>query len=203
MNLRKTLLDLHRDLGYLAVGATVVYAISGFVVNHREDWDFNYITERTVTTVGTPATLLGGEHGDPAPEPGALARAREQELVAALVRTLGREESPRRVFWRAADRMSMFFGFGDRDIVDYLPAVGVVEHDQRRPIPLIRQLNFLHLNEGRRFWTYLADVYAFTLVFMAISGAFIVRGRRGLKGRGGVLMLAGVLLPLLSYLLLS
>ena len=36
---------LHRDIGYLAVGLTVVYAISGVAVNHRADWNPSYTFE--------------------------------------------------------------------------------------------------------------------------------------------------------------
>ncbi len=34
---RPTLRALHRDIGYLAVGLTFVYAASGLAVNHIED----------------------------------------------------------------------------------------------------------------------------------------------------------------------
>ena len=87
-------------------------------------------------------------------------------------------------------------------MVDYLPSKGVVEVTRVAQRPLIRQFNFLHLNEGRRYWTYVADLFAVLLVFLAVSGPLIVRGRRGLRGRGGVLVAVGVLVPLLAYLLL-
>ena len=36
---------LHRDLGYLCVALTVVYAVSGIAVNHIHDWNPNYKIE--------------------------------------------------------------------------------------------------------------------------------------------------------------
>ena len=39
---RPWLRALHRDIGYLAVGLTVVYALSGLAVNHIGDWDPNF-----------------------------------------------------------------------------------------------------------------------------------------------------------------
>ena len=43
---------IHRDLGYLAVGLTLIYAISGFVVNHVQDWNPNYEISHVQANVG-------------------------------------------------------------------------------------------------------------------------------------------------------
>src|SRR5688572_31795033 len=70
--LRPWLRALHRDLGYLAVGLTVMYALSGLAVNHIADWDPSFVQiEReftvaidtpdddaaTATTVATAASI--------------------------------------------------------------------------------------------------------------------------------------------------
>ena len=39
---RAWLRAIHRDLGYLAVGFTVIYALSGIAMNHIDDWDPNF-----------------------------------------------------------------------------------------------------------------------------------------------------------------
>src|SRR5690606_41194055 len=39
---RPWLRAIHRDVGYLAVGLTFVYALSGLAVNHIQDWDPNF-----------------------------------------------------------------------------------------------------------------------------------------------------------------
>src|SRR3954447_4776248 len=40
---RAWLRAIHRDIGYLAIGFTVIYAISGIAQNHIEDWgDVSY-----------------------------------------------------------------------------------------------------------------------------------------------------------------
>ncbi len=57
-------------------------------------------------------------------------------------------------------------------------------------------VNFMHLNRGRAPWTGIADAYAGVLIVLALTGIFLVRGRRGLAGRGGVLMGLGLVLPL-------
>ena len=42
MNIRKTLRSLHRDFGYLVVGITFIYTVSGIALNHRTDWNPHY-----------------------------------------------------------------------------------------------------------------------------------------------------------------
>lgn len=206
MNWRRTLFVWHRDVGFVAVGLTLVYAISGIAVNHRQHWDYNFAVTTSIEALGGPVELLGDPtFADGAFEesPGQHARREQARVVAALTSRLGYAAPPHKVFWRSPERLSLFFGAGDEEVVDYLPATGMVERQSKRARPLVRQVNFLHLNEGRTFWTYIADLFALALVFLALSGMVMVRGRHGLKGRGGVLMVAGVGVPLVAYLVLS
>lgn len=200
MKWRRWLLALHRDFGFFAIGLTVVYAVSGIAVNHREDWNYNQSMSAETRSLGVPSTLLGlspGEGGE-----GQLARDQEDALVARLTAALGRPALPRKAFWRGPDRLSLFFGERDEDVVDYQPSTGGAELIVRSDRLLVRDMNYLHLNEGRGAWTWIADGFAVILIFLALSGALIVRGRKGLRGRGGILTLLGVILPVVAVLLL-
>jgi hypothetical protein len=66
----------------------------------------------------------------------------------------------------------------------------------------LREMNFLHLNEPKGLWTWVADVYAVVLGFLAVSGLFVLKGKNGLSGRGKWLTGVGVLVPLLALLVL-
>jgi hypothetical protein len=200
MSWRRPLVTLHRDLGYLVFGLTVVYAVSGIATNHRAHWDYNDRIETGRAPVGQPAALLGEWGGDDVAS-GELARARQDQLVQAIGRALERPGPPRKAFWRNPDRLGLFYAEAERDVVDYVPSTGVAEWTRRTPRPLLRQLNMLHLNEKRWLWTWIGDSYAMVLLFMAGSGVLIVKGRKGLLGRGGLFLLAGVLVPLLVVLL--
>jgi len=198
MSWRRPLVSLHRDLGFFALGLTVVYAVSGLATNHRAHWDYNYATDRKQIVVGAPAALLGVDDGTAAHE---LARARQDELVSAIGRALGRGDVPLKVFWRGPDRLSLFYAESERDVVDYLPASGTAEWTRKTPRPILRTFNMLHLNEKRQVWTWIGDSYALILLFMGVSGVLIVKGRKGLKGRGGMYLVAGILLPTLAMIL--
>ncbi len=199
MKWRPLLFKLHRDVGFLCFGLTIVYAVSGIAVNHRHHWDYNYSKNFEARVIGDPAALLGVE--PTGKTPGDLAREQQDALVARIVDVVGREELPRKAFWRGADRLSLFFGQSNSDVVDYLPSEGKVEHTVKKKRFLIRQFNELHLNEIRTKWTYVGDAYAALLLFLGISGVIMVRGKRGLKGRGGILLALGVAVPLVVILL--
>jgi len=205
MQWRRTLIYLHRDAGFLVLGLTLVYAISGIAVNHHEHWNYNQATDVEETQVGTPADLLGDLPAERrqalTAAPTQLTDAEAAQLPARVREALGRTTAPRNSFWRGPDNLSLFFEAGDRDTVNYQPSTGTAQQVRKRDRWLLRELNFLHLNEGRSFWTYVADVYALLLVFLAISGAIVVKGRRGLKGRGGVLLALGVAVPIVGYVL--
>ena len=42
---------IHRDLGYLCFGLTILYVISGVAVNHIQDWNPTYRIERLSSAV--------------------------------------------------------------------------------------------------------------------------------------------------------
>jgi hypothetical protein len=42
---------LHRDIGYLVVGLTIIYCISGIAVNHVQDWNPSYKIETQFITI--------------------------------------------------------------------------------------------------------------------------------------------------------
>ncbi|MFW5739963.1 MAG: PepSY-associated TM helix domain-containing protein [Myxococcota bacterium] len=192
MRWRRTLVLLHRDIGFLCVGLTLVYAISGIAVNHAHHWNYN--RSETAEVRARKAAIEA--------DPTVLSRAEEAKLVEAIGRGSGREGQPRNVFWRGPDRISLFYGAGDSDTVDYNPRTGVMQHVRREDRWLLRELNFLHLNEGRGVWTYVADAFAVLLLFLAISGAVMVKGRHGLRGRGGVLAAVGLAIPVAAVLLM-
>lgn len=172
---RPVLRGIHRDIGYLAVGLTLVYALSGIAVNHIEDWDPNFVhVDSTHQFEGIPSE--------------------EAAAVAFVESQLGIEEAADDVFSFSESRIVV--NYAQRSLT-INPVTGSVAEKGQSPRFILRIMNWLHLNRGKKAWTYFADGYAAMLVFLALSGMFMLPGRRGLVGRGGVLVLIGVALPLL------
>jgi hypothetical protein len=167
---------IHRDLGYLCVGLTVVYAVSGVAVNHIRDWNPNYQVTESSLNVG-PVT---------ADNP------RDPETVETILRTAGLETNYRDTFRRDEVTLDIFLD-GGRVTVDLPSGDAVVEtvKDRRG----LQEMNFLHLNQPRGLWTYMADLYAVALVLLGVTGLFVIKGKKGITGRGAWLTTAGVLIP--------
>ena len=181
VNLRAWLRALHRDAGYLAVGLTVVYAVSGLAVNHIKDWDPNFTQVKRTHQLRGPF---------PADERAAAAKALAQ---------LGVKTPPEDVYRASDSEIEIVTGA----VTFHLnPQSGVVNAEGQEPRFLLRTANWLHLNRGKKAWSYIADGYAVFLLFLACSGLFMIRGRKGLLGRGAVLATLGAALPIL-YVVLS
>jgi len=171
----------HRDLGYLLVGATFVYALSGLAVNHISDWDPNFTGYRKAHQLTLPL-----------PQDDA-------ELTRSVLEQLRATGTPKETYRAAPDRFDITLE--DRRIhVD--PQTGRVVEEGQRPRFLLRVVNWLHLNRGKKAWTVVADTYAIGLLLLATSGLFMLPGKNGLKGRGGILVAIGVAVPVL-YVVLS
>jgi hypothetical protein len=174
LKLRKLILVTHRDVGYFFAGLTVLYAISGVAVNHLQHWNPNYVVETSVVEVG------------------GLDEAPRQEMAAEVLRRMEVDEAPRAVVRTSPEELKVFLE--GRTLTVSLPG-GRVEDERAAQRAGFYQLNFLHLNHGKGFWTWFADLYAVALLLLAVTGVFILPGRKGLAGRGLWLLLAGLVVP--------
>ena len=76
---------------------------------------------------------------------------------------------------------------------------GRMQYLQRRPI--IFGMNRLHKASIGSLWKWVSDVMAIILLFVAVSGLFLLKGKRGLKRWGWWLTIAGFVVPLVFALL--
>jgi hypothetical protein len=180
MKWRKLIIATHRDVGYFFAGLTVIYAISGIAVNHIEDWNPNYVIRTDEVAVGElPA---GGN----------------DVIAATVLERLAIAEQPESVVRMAPDELRIFLD--QRTLTVSVPSGDVRDEHARRRYAFF-EVNYLHLNHGKGFWTWFADVYAVGLAVLACTGIFIITGRKGLGGRGRWLLIAGLAIPLI-YLVL-
>lgn len=178
---RKWNMVLHRDLGYFFCAMTLIYALSGIALNHLKDWDPSYsVSTREVSwEIASPA--------DPLSE-------------AAVLEFLDRygEKGNYKKHYRPDPGTLKVFLEGGSVRLDLATGKGVIEKLKRRPV--LYQVNFLHYNPSR-LWTWFSDVYAGALMIIAVTGLFVLKGKKGITGRGAWLAGAGALLPLIFLLL--
>ena len=169
---------VHRDAGYLVAGLTILYAISGVAVNHKADWNSSWsLAPETRRFAPLPVTD-------------------RDTMAAALVAALSLPGPPRSSFRRAPEQIELYY---DGWSVEADVTAGVATVTRPRERPVLRDANYLHLNEPKGAWTWLADAYGVLLGALAVTGLFVLRGRNGLGGRGKWLAMAGIL-PVLAVL---
>jgi len=179
MNWRHWNNALHRDIGFLCIGLTLVYAISGVAVNHINQWNPSYRVERIETNIG--------------PVSGNPMDANTIRTVLARLDETGKLESS----YRPDPQSLQLFVEGRSILIDL--GTGHVVHDRAIPRPVLREMNFLHLNHPKKSWTWVADLYAVALGFLAVSGMLMIR--RKTMRRGVVLTGIGFVIPLLFLVL--
>ena len=172
---------IHRDAGHLAVGLTVVYALSGIAVNHIKDWEPSFQSYSEPHELGGP-----------------IAGTDDEAAKLALAK-LGITEEPRDVYRAAPDDLELVF---DKRTLHVDTRTGHVVDEGQRPRFFLRVANWLHLNRGKKAWTYVADAYAASLLLLALSGILMMPGKKGLLGRGGLLIVVGAAIPI-AYVQLS
>ena len=175
---------LHRDTGYLVVGLTVIYALSGLAVNHIADWDPNY--KQRELTIDIPSNLTVKFSTD---TPAANQLAARNVLLALNV-----DEVPQAIYVASPHELDITLKDADVHVDLTRRTIALRGQEQRF---LLKTANFLHLNRGKKAWTFIADSYAVLLLFLAGSGMFMIKGRQGLLGRGAVLVLIGAAVPVI------
>ncbi|WP_428268161.1 PepSY-associated TM helix domain-containing protein [Haliangium sp.] len=176
MGWRKQIRSLHRDIGYVAAALTVAYAISGLAVNHIEDWNPNYRFEERAVELGPMSELSLDE--------------REARVVEALAL------DPATVRGRIMDtetRLRVFLTDGGEVSADVRTGAGRFKQVETRAV--LYEANALHLNNLKGIWTWVADLFALALLFLALSGLLLHKGRLGLAGRGKWFAGAGLGIP--------
>jgi hypothetical protein len=177
MKWRKLFRALHRDIGYVVAALTLAYSISGLAVNHIEDWNPNYKFGQEEVAIGA---LPSGD-----------LQAMEDHVVGAL-------KIPRRQvrghFQESETQFRVFLTDGQEVKVDIASGKGIFKKLSRRTV--LFEVNALHLNNLKGIWTWIADLFAISLIVLVITGLFMMKGKRGIEGRGKWFVGAGLLVPI-------
>jgi hypothetical protein len=168
---------IHRDLGFFVAGITLVYAISGILLNHLNGKDPAFRTE--AKTIQLPANLT------------------ETGLSDAWLAT---DRTPRlkKILRVDNDHLRLFLEGG---IGVYNSTDGSLHYEKNEKRALIYWINRLHYNKVKH-WSPVADFFAGSLILLAITGLFIVKGKKGLAGSGKWYLIIGLLIPILFGLLM-
>lgn len=181
MKLSKLNRVTHRDIGYLIAGLTIIYAISGIALNHKNNWNPNYIFDNRSFKTDIPITR----------------ESFNNDVAQNIIKSISSDLEYKTFHFPAGNKVTIFIDGGFIQI-DALTGEGVIEKISKRP--LFYQINFLHYNPGR-WWKYFSDIFCVALIIVTISGLFIIKGKNGITKRGAILTIIGIILPLIFLLI--
>jgi hypothetical protein len=170
--IRKWLRSLHRDLGYLFVGIILIYAISGILLNHK------------ITAFSTSVSIVQ------------LERQQDKKQLEDYWTANYSELKLKKVM----PNNNGFQIFVKGGVGEYNSSTGKLEVETYKRNIFINFVHRLHYNTVKG-WKYIADIFAVSLIFFAISGMFLTRGKKSLTGRGKWLILIGICITLIIYFL--
>jgi hypothetical protein len=182
MKIRRLIRLVHRDIGYVTFALVIIYSISGIAVNHVDDWNPNYIIEKDTLSLhdDTDSTMAS------------------EIIVNKLVEYVDLDDSIKSYFRSSPSSIDIFFENKTLS-ADYRRKNLILETVKSRTI--FRETNFLHLNNPKKLWTWIADLFALGLIILAVTGIFMIKGKNGIKGRGKWLVMIGILIPVFFLIL--
>ncbi len=181
MNFSKLNRVTHRDIGYIIAGMTIIYALSGIALNHKNDWNPNYIFDSR--TFRTEITINRETFNDNA--------------ALDILKGVNLENEFKASYFPSGNFATIFINGGFVRI-NAGTGEGTIERISKRP--LFYQVNFLHYNPGK-WWKYFSDIFCVALILVTITGLFLVKGKNGITRRGAILTLIGIILPILFLFL--
>jgi hypothetical protein len=180
--LRKWGRIIHRDFGYLFFGATIIYSLSGIALNHIADWNPNYTVEliEFTTTINFKDT------------------EKLKDNINELLDDVANKDDYKKHYFPKNDVLKIFLSGGSSVLVNISNGEGYAEFLKRRP--LFYQVNYLHYNPNK-WWTWFSDIFAGVLIILALTGLILIKGSKGITGRGAWLTAIGIIVPLLFLIL--
>ena len=178
MKWRKLNRNLHRDLGYIFFGMTIIYSVSGIVLNHKQQGGDASIITRS-ESFNYPALSKDSINKD---------------FILEMLESLGEDEGELKNFYFPSEEDLMIYLKQGLISYDLNTGTGNVTKIKRRAV--LYGFNFLHYNKPKQLWTWFSDIYAVSLGLMAITGLFVLKGKNGIKRRGAILAGLGILVPI-------
>ncbi|HKK10821.1 MAG TPA: PepSY-associated TM helix domain-containing protein [Bacteroidales bacterium] len=180
--IRKWSRILHRDIGFFFIGTSLIYGLSGIALNHLSDWNPNYSVE--VQEFNTSLNLKKS----PVIE----------KNILELMDEINYKGEYKKHYYPDKSTIKIFLDGGSSVLVNLDRGYGKAEFLKKRPV--FYSVNYLHYNPND-WWMWFSDIFAGALILFAITSLFMVRGKKGIAGRGGVYAALGIIIPILFLLL--
>ncbi|OGU58593.1 MAG: hypothetical protein A2X64_05050 [Ignavibacteria bacterium GWF2_33_9] len=175
---------IHRDFGYFFFGITIIYSISGIAVNHKSEWNPNYIISQEHFSLDRSISK----------------ESIDNTFVLNILEKIDKEDDFKKYYFPDNNHLKVFLTNASSITLNLESGKGYLETIKKRPF--FFEFNFLHYNPGR-WWVWFSDIYAFALILISISGILILtKGKNSLGKRGIWFILGGLVIPILAIIFL-
>lgn len=180
---KQTFRALHRDLGYFYLGLIISFALSGILMNHREQFEAErYDVQTREIQVKLPT---------------------EDKLTEDFAKDFLKQNNIEDTYRKSRVKGGSFRISCKNTDIEVDLASGKGEIESYKKTPLISQMMKLHKNTSN-WWIYYGDIFGLSLILIAITGTIMIpAGRFSFKHRGWKLALAGIIFPLIFLFLLA
>lgn len=175
--------SLHRDIGYFCIGLVIIFAVSGIAVNHKDDWNPNYRVEQAVISASAQKWSLDND----------------TKLTNQLLAKSKIDEKVKASYWASPSQFKLFFKNGNNLLLNLKDQQ--IVYEKITPRHVFQAFNRLHLNETKASWVIFSDAFAALLIFLALSGLFMIRGKHSPWGIKSLWILSGIALPAVYILM--
>ena len=181
---RKWCRNIHREFSFFFAGVVCIYAISGICLNHKRDFNSNIsISRHEISMQGVFPSA---------------ADSLSEDALHGFIAQLPDVETYTKHAPVGENSVKIFFKGGSSLEVNMDD--GSARYEKIRKRKFFSSLNRLHYNPTR-WWTWFSDIFAVCLLLITLTGLFMLKGPKGLIGRGGIEFIIGILIPLMFILL--
>ena len=181
--IRRWSIILHRDIGYFFIGTSIIYGLSGIALNHLNDWNPSYSVQ--LRTFETKLDLTKGS---------------STEIIRQFAVEAGNGMAYKSHYYPDDIMLKVFLKGGSNLLVNTETGIGRAEFLRKRAI--FYEVNYLHYNPND-WWMWFSDIFAAALIFLAITSFFMVKGKKGATGRGGIYIALGFIIPIVFLVIFS
>jgi hypothetical protein len=183
-SIRKWSRLLHRDIGFFFIGTSIIYGLSGIALNHLNDWNPSYSVQ--LESFNTNLDLRKGNA--------------TKENFLRLLDEIDDRDNYKKHYYPENNYVKIFLRGGSSVVVNTQSGSGNAEFLRKRP--LFYDVNFLHYNP-HRWWMWFSDAFSAALIFLAVSSLFMLKGKKGVWGTGGIYTLLGIIIPILFLIFIT
>ena len=160
-------------------GMCIIYGLSGIALNHgvARHWNPGIVT-RSESYI-YPKSLDRSEI--------------DKEVVEEMLETTGQRNNYKQYYFPDDNHLMIYLKGGH---IYVTLATGEYTLTKIRNRVIFNEVNYLHYNKPKKLWTWFSDLFALSLILMAITGLFLVKGKKGIRGTGGILLAIGIVIPM-------